>query len=78
MKYSSATTKTALEAIITTIKPTQAVLSTLTYCKDKTYITDAEVDRVNGVIRAVALEQKCPLIDQFKDIKTTDLTYQKD
>jgi hypothetical protein len=24
------------------------------------------------------LEQKCPLIDQFKDIKTTDLEYQSD
>jgi len=78
MKYSSATTKTALESIITKLKPTQAVLSTLTYCKDKTYLPDAEVDRVNGVIREVALEQKCPLIDQFKDIKPTDLTYQAD
>ncbi|MCX6824316.1 MAG: GDSL-type esterase/lipase family protein [candidate division SR1 bacterium] len=78
MKYSNATTKAALEAIITKLKPTQAVLSTLTYCKDKTSLSDAEVDRVNAVIRAVALEQKCPLIDQFKTIKTTDLTYQAD
>jgi hypothetical protein len=78
MKYSSATTKTALEGIITKLKPTQAVLSTLVYSKDKTDLPDAEVDRVNGVIREVALEQKCPLIDQFKDIKTTDLEYQSD
>ena len=40
--------------------------------------SDTEVDRVNGVIRKVALEQKCPLIDNFKEVKSTEIAYASD
>ena len=78
MKFSSDTTKKSLEAIITKLKPTQVILSTLFYCQDKNILSDAEVDRINEVIRKVALEQKCPLIDNFKEIKSSEIAYASD
>lgn len=75
-KLPDATTKTALEAIITKLKPsTQAVLSTLVYVQDKTILPDKEVDRINGLIKKVAIEQKCPLIDHFAEVQASDIAY---
>ena len=34
--------------------------------------------RINGVIKEVALEQKCPLIDNFKEVKSTEIDYASD
>jgi len=60
------------------IKPSQAILSTLLYVQDKTILPDKEIDRINTLIRQVALQQHCPLIDHFAEIKSTDLTYSSD
>jgi hypothetical protein len=51
------------------------VLSTLVYVQDKTILPDKEVDRINGLIKKVAIEQKCPLIDHFAEIQSGDIAY---
>lgn len=77
-KNKLSTTAASLEKIISAIKPTQAILCTMVYAKDKTTIPDAKIDELNKIIREVATKTKSPLIDLYEKTKTTSLTYWDD
>lgn len=77
-KNTLSTTAESLEKIISAIKPTQAVLCTMVYVKDKTILSDAKIDELNKIIRAVAEKTKSPLIDLYAKTKTRSLAYWDD